>query len=245
MKRKLCIFLILILTLSFGMVSAQAATVTDRVVILEQAIGLEAGTDALIARIAYLEAQLGVIAAAGATIEDRIAALEAILGVAPAAEEAANPLDKVVYGEADNLIDFDYFSMDGEVEIGKPGYTGCETDNYGNNYATRIYPDDLSCAIEYRLDDDYKAFTGTIYVNAKATREGKNHYWDNASVSIYGDDVLLYQTTGFEPKSEPLPIAVDVDGVTFLKIVFNQAVYTYSTNYEKPLVVLGNPAVVK
>ena len=87
MKRKLCIFLVLVLALSFGMVSAQAATVVDRVVVLEQAIGLEAGTDALIDRIAYLETQLG-ITAAGGTVEDRVAALEAVLGLAPAAEEA-------------------------------------------------------------------------------------------------------------------------------------------------------------
>lgn len=244
MKRKLCIFLILILTLSFGMVSAQAATVVDRVVILEQAIGLEAGSDALISRIEYLEAQLGVAAAAGATIEDRIAALEAILGVAPAAEEAA---ETVMYKDSTPLTSIGYFTKERGFYESEAGKSNHDTDNYGTLYSTMIYSDEKHTFGEYLLGGNYKEFTASIYVNANALKEGTDHFWDTATISIYGDDVLLYQATGFDAKDEPLPVSVNIEGVKFLKIEFNQAVYSLSSFAfnGQPLVVLGNPAVVK
>ncbi len=242
MKRKLCILLVLILTLSFGMVSAQAATVADRVVILEQAIGLEAGTDALIARIEYLETQLGVAAAAGATIEDRVAALEAVLGVAPAAEEAA-----VMYKDSTPLTSIGYFTKEHGFYESEAGKSDHDTDNYGTLYSTLIYSDEKHTFGEYLLGGNYKEFTASIYVNANALKDGTDHFWNTATVSIYGDDVLLYQTTGFDAKDEPLPVSVNIEGVKFLKIEFNQAVYSLSsfTFNGQPLVVLGNPAVVK
>lgn len=119
-----------------------------------------------------------------------------------------------------------------------------DNDNYGNYYSDLIYAGTSEGMIEYRLDDNYTAFNTTLYVTGPATKEGHDHYWDTATISVYGDDVLMYRIAGFTPKSAPQPVNLNIEGVKFLKITFDHACY-YRHGMEEPLVALGNPMLVK
>ncbi len=239
MKRKIAI-LLLVLLLAFGSISASAATVIDRLAALESAIGIPATNNNLIDRLHHLERQLGVTPAAGSTIEDRLAALESLMGTGSSyiAFDNAEYVDRIL------LDEIGYFMKDDCVRV--PNATNLySTDNYGNDYSTLVYSVELDGSIEYQLNGAYTIFLGTLFVPDQAVKTGHDHHWTTASVSFYGDDELLFTTTEkFEAKSEPLPVILDVSGISYLKVVFHDANY-YNTGRTHPLVALGDPAVVE
>ena len=99
-----------------------------------------------------------------------------------------------------------------------------ETDNYG-----QTHQDILSCSyspgsIEYLLNGAYDRFEANLFVpQDTAYRITKPNYyaWSTASVTIYADDSVIYSRTGgFSAKTEPIPIDLNITGVQFLKISF-------------------------
>ena len=239
MKRKISLLMVLIMILSFGALSAQAATVVQRLEKLETAISLPLPDETIISRVQYLELQLGLTPAKGATFEARIAALEAALGVG-----VSYPMfDNGVYAETVPLTSIGYFTKDDHVLEAEGGYTRFDTDNYGNAYGTLIHASVSEGGIEYRLDKEYSALMCTLYVTDTAVKEGHDHQWQNAAINFYADDVLIYSATGFTAKSEPLPLMLDVQDVQFLRIEFDRVCY-YNTGREHPLVAVGNPMLV-
>ena len=182
----------------------------------------------------------GSISASAATVIDRLAALESLMGTGSSyiAFDNAEYVDRIL------LDEIGYFMKDDCVRV--PNATNLySTDNYGNDYSTLVYSVELDGSIEYQLNGAYTIFLGTLFVPDQAVKTGHDHHWTTASVSFYGDDELLFTTTEkFEAKSEPLPVILDVSGISYLKVVFHDANY-YNTGRTHPLVALGDPAVVE
>lgn len=240
MKRVISLVLALVMLLSVGTALAQPATMMDRVAQLEAAVGLNGGTKTLIQRADELERQLGIVPAVGATLEARVAALEAALGLgAP----GSLPFDESLYVNATSLADLDYFTKDDWVYM-LEDYFLYEEDNYGNIYDAMLVSCTEEGAIEYRLGGDYRLFIGYVYVPDYALKNGYHHYWDTAELSIYGDDQLLFTISGFNEKTEPVPFALNVEGVKFLKVVFDHTIL-YHQGSGSPLAAIGKPALVK
>ena len=151
--------------------------------------------------------------------------------------------DNGVFADTTDLTSIGYFAEEDRIIEAEAGNM-FDNDNYGNHYSRLIYAGTSEGMIEYRLDDNYTAFNTTLYVTGPATKDGHDHYWDTATISVYGDDVLMYRITGFTPKSAPQPINLNIEGVKFLKITFDHACY-YRHGMEEPLVALGNPVLVK
>lgn len=237
--KKLLVLLAILLTLSLGIASVQAATVVERLDALEAIIGFPSSPDSLIARIAFLESQMGIVPAANASLDERITTLENVLGIA-----IAEPVfDNGSYAESTSLTSLEPFDQEGRVDV--PNYeTRFHTDNYGNVYTDYIGSGKQECSIEYRLDEPYRAFSATLYVSAPSVKEGYGHSWENATVSVYGDDVLLYTITGTSKKAEPFDFLLDITGVKFLKISFDDACY-YRDGIGSTLLTVGNPTLLK
>ena len=227
----LCVFALLLTSLV-----AQAETVVDRIGTLEEILGMSAGDVPLEARLRYLEEQLGITAAPGATLEERISALEAALGVG-GGSDSSGEVYPLQYMEPFAEEDFRVNTESGRMLFG--------TDNYGTQYATVLYSDaNLYGWVDYYLGGEYTSFMGTLYINGRAVKEGYSHAWGSASFSIYGDGKLLYSTSGFDSYQKPQTISVDVTGVEFLRIQFDQNYY-YDTGLSCPLACLGDPQLIK
>ncbi len=122
------------------------------------------------------------------------------------------------------LTDIDIFS--GNAAINPSDYN---KDNYGEIYSNSLA---LSDAVEYYIGKEYAIFDATIYVTDVAKdfeySDYRVEFWDSMTISVYGDDKLLYTKTGFNPKDKPLDITVDVTDVEFLKIVYAEQFYGFT-----------------
>ena len=121
-------------------------------------------------------------------------------------------------------------------------------DNYDNVYASCIYGygtvfDNEDPYIEYHVGKEYTNLSCTVYV-VKSARTVNPDYagWDIATLSIYGDDVLLYTCSDFSPKYKPIDISVDISNVEFLKICFLNADYP-NEGSRHPILGIGNPTI--
>lgn len=96
------------------------------------------------------------------------------------------------------------------------------TDNYENTYkyglrvlSWRAYSS-AEDDIRYFLGDNFSMFSGTC-----AMKKTQRNEPDCGYIEIYGDDVLLYTSPTMESDTPPQSFAVDVSGVSFLRITFH------------------------
>lgn len=150
-------------------------------------------------------------------------------------------IDEEQHINATPLVNLEYFTKKGGVNS---GHTFDYTDNYDNTYPNCITPfDSGETFIEYYIDAKYTNLSGTLYITSHAKRINPEYYtWDIATFSVYGDDALLYSHTGFTTKDEPIPVNVDITGVKFLKIYFNDAHY-YDEGMSESLIGFGDPMI--
>lgn len=139
------------------------------------------------------------------------------------------------------LTDIEYFSKSSSIQ--EDNWVD-STDNYGTVYPHSITPFDSGTTyIEYYLGRQYAKFSGVLYVISHAKSINPSYYtWDIATISIYGDDILLYTNTGFTTKDQPININIDISEVDFLKISFEDAHY-FDTGISESLIGLGNPTI--
>lgn len=98
-------------------------------------------------------------------------------------------------------------------------YDGSLTDSFGNGYVGgyRLHTSaNPGCAI-FNLNYKYSTFSCSIITNC-----------EDASFSIYVDNVLKYQTTNLSKLDGPLPIEIDVKNGQQLKVIANDNTYSYS-----------------
>lgn len=117
-------------------------------------------------------------------------------------------------------------------------------DRYGGIYTACLGPRDDSGYIEYLLNREYTWLQTVLYVTGADLNPYYDYYWDYAACRIYGDEQLLFDMTGIDPKAEPQWLNLNVCGVRFLRIEFDKAAY-FNTGAGRPLVLLGNPALVR
>ncbi len=91
------------------------------------------------------------------------------------------------------------------------------------------------CEAEFLLNGEYRALRANLYIRKKAMSDMTADLLAQAQITIYGDDRLLYSSPTLGLRDEPMAFSVDVSGVKFLKIVFDES---YG-------VVLGEPVLVK
>lgn len=139
------------------------------------------------------------------------------------------------------LTDIEYFSK--SISVGEAYWYDC-TDNYGTVYPHSITASDSGTKyIEYYLGGQYAKFSGVLYVTSHARSINPSYYtWNIATVSIYGDDHLLYTNVGFTNKDQPIEISIDISEVDFLKIAFENTYYT-DEGLSSSLIGLGSPTV--
>lgn len=120
------------------------------------------------------------------------------------------------------------------------------TDNYGNSYNYV-----LACnngygdydEVEYYLGEKYKELTGTFYITKASVDDVGNFESNQPEIRIYGDDKLLYTKNGCTSKDTPEEFRVDLNGVEFLKVVFDGAYYNEGFGWKRPLIVMGEPVL--
>lgn len=138
--------------------------------------------------------------------------------------------------EADKLLsDLDYFSS-GQQYIWGSG----DWENYSRNQITK-WPDGkkdnegnvynnglhfkllgagtgatygLSAYQEYILDGKYRKFQGRFVLDYNS----RSNNWANATLYVYGDDRLIYQSKPMQKGVRPIDFTIDVSGVNKLKI---------------------------
>lgn len=115
-------------------------------------------------------------------------------------------------------------------------------DRYGNIYISCMGPRDDTGYIEYLLNCEYTRLEAVLYVTGADLNPYYDYYWDYATCRIYGDDQLLFDITGIDPKAEPLLLDLDLSDVRFLRIEFDKAAY-FNTGAGRPLILLGNPTL--
>ena len=115
------------------------------------------------------------------------------------------------------LKDLDVFAGDvgvktkDSVEFGGTYYNKYLTDNAGNVYENYIF---LNGDASYILNGKYSNFKGTHYL--------ANGYLNSTTLErivVYGDDELLYATSGMTKGTMPEDFNIDVSNVMVLKIV--------------------------
>lgn len=235
MKTKRVFRIVLAVIMILSLAGAQAATVADRVQALESAVGMAAQDPTLEGRVRYLEEQLGVVPAPGATMEDRISALEATLGLG-----GGSGYDNGAYEDTTVLSDLPYFTKQ-DFTVDSDSFLYAD-DNYGNTYGSQYYSDEDTGYVEYNLDRRYTVLTGTLYVTDRALKEGYGHKWESLTFSVYGDGKLLYTTRGFNDHQRPMELRIDVSGVEFLQIRFDDNYY-YDTGMTWPIAIFGDPVL--
>ena len=232
------IILLLAFVLALSCASAETVPAAERLQALEAAAGISSNSNSLVGRVLYLEYHLGVHSAEGTPLADRIGALEDALGMTV----NGVPFDNGEYMEWIPLKSIGYFTKDDAVREtdGETAYNN----SYGGRYTRLIYTAETEGSIEYCLGGGYSLFTASIYVPERAVKSGHDHHWSTATVSVYGDGELMYTIRGFDPRSEPVGVTLDVAGVDFLKIAFDDACY-YDTGRAHPLAILGDPMLAE
>lgn len=113
------------------------------------------------------------------------------------------------------LADLDYFQKEGYREVFVPFEE--KEDNLGekHTHVMRLirYGSDSPCSATYYINGKYKCFSGTFFVE-KEDRDKDSV----ATVSVYGDDVLLYTFPQLAKDSLPSTFSIDITGVTMLRI---------------------------
>lgn len=168
-----------------------------------------------------------------------VAFLKEAMDILPTDNAVANEYELWKSRQPMLLTDLEPFSKDLNANINSSLH---EVDNYGSVYASNLGLEGWS-SIEYYIGSDYSKLTCTLYITENAKGYDEEAYagsWSNLTISIYGDDVLLYTKTGFNTKDKPLDISVDVKDVEFLKIVSsnNGFIYWYGV-----AVGIGNPTL--
>ena len=112
-----------------------------------------------------------------------------------------------------------------------------DTDNYGQTHQDILNCSFSSGSIEYLLGGEYDRFEANLFVpqDTAYSITNPNYYaWNDASVTIYADDSVIYSKTGgFSAKTEPIAIDLDITGVQFLKISFENtgAIDTFGVSH--------------
>ncbi len=121
------------------------------------------------------------------------------------------------------LADMEALTEDRVYSADKKGYSILES-NYGDIYSSCIYADYHDGYIRYALDQQYDTFSGTVYV----TKEGRGYeeslgYWEDASILVFGDDMLLGEWHDLSPKTKPIDFEINTKGIYDLKIYMSYA----------------------
>ena len=151
-----------------------------------------------------------------------------------------------LYHETEQLTDLEYFDVD-TVAVNRSSFVD-GTDQYGKKHSCNLHQSDrgTDCYIEYYLDGQYTGLEGTLYLVKWALEDVSEDDIAMAGFSVYGDDRLLMKSSGFNKKTKPEKISVDITGVEFLKIRFDNAAYTdYSILVGKPILAFGEPLLIK
>lgn len=141
------------------------------------------------------------------------------------------------------LTDLSYFRKDKNgIVIDSSSYT---TDNFNGVHSGVIHSTyqgvSYGGSVEYHLAGQYQTLNGTLYLTkaAKDNANDGNGGWDGSSVSIYGDDQILFtKTGGFHAKMDPIDFSLDVSNVEYLKITIS-CYYNHSGS-KSPLAALGD-----
>ena len=118
-----------------------------------------------------------------------------------------------------------------------------EGTNYPNGIACRVY-DERS--IEYKLDGKYKYLSGILFITAFGAGSYNGDRWDKMSFAIYADDREIfpgdtYPRPAYGKQMQAIKITdLDIEGVTRIKFVFNNASDNWQGN---PLICFGVPRV--
>ena len=129
-------------------------------------------------------------------------------------------IDSEYEGIIKNQSEIPYSILDFESTYTKVKNSKRLTDNFGNKYSNAIYNrvdyshGNITPIYDYILNKRFKMFTGTIYVPEGLT-------FDNpVRMHIYTDDSIAYTSPAFTSETAPVRFAVDVSGVTNLKITY-------------------------
>lgn len=235
-NRKILCVLLGTLFLLLPVMNAGASTLTQRLEAVESELGISTA-GSLAERIAALEASLGISPSPGATTADRITALEKDAGLP--AESGNNP-----EGPADELrlplSSLEPFTC--SYMTTSFNEWRCE-DKYNNLYTSTLFSDASlgfgDNVVEYLLGNEYRELHGVFYIPHKLSSFVEEKDLLMANVKIYGDDRLLYTMPGMHMKDEPLAFHVNVSGVRFLKIAFENA-----QDISGPYVIMGNAELI-
>ncbi len=232
MKKMNAVFAILMAALLMltNVAPACAASLTERLDAVEAELGIS-GEGSLADRISAAEKALGINASADATSADRVAALERDLGFASAdADKPGTPLDSLDAFSVSYVST--YFSIKQYV------------DSYNGSHTATIFPECTlgfgDSEIEYLLGGAYTTLRGVFYIPKNSLPNIDAIDILRAKVLIYGDDELIYTMPSLGLKDEPLEFSVDVSGVKFLKIAFQDAAILNG-----PYIVMGDAELVK
>ena len=140
-----------------------------------------------------------------------------------------------------DLTSIGYFTKEDRIIEGNSTHVNA-TDSFGNTYASLIYSDTEEGMIEYRLGGAYETLEATVYIPTYALQNGWDHMWDTAEISIYADNQFVGTISGFTSHDAPLPIAIDVEGVQFLRFEFDDVCFYYMGR-ANALAVIGNPTL--
>lgn len=147
------------------------------------------------------------------------AAIKVLLGGSAAVQEDKEILQKIEEYQSYQPIPLAELEYDLRKKLKDSGYTfrrqENEKDNLGNAHLDVLelvqYQEDYWQT--YRLDGKYKTFSGTLFLG---------HLYRNtddvAYISIYGDDVLLYEAPAITAGVDPFSFSVDISNVKSLKI---------------------------
>lgn len=232
MKRMLiCLLAAVVLTALLP--AALAATVNDRIDAVERELGINHGDQPLNVRVSLAESALGLFAGDDQTIIERLEALEQQLGM----DGNAAPMPAPFPEEAVSLADLEPFSND-SIAIGFR--ESCSTDSYGGDHVDMLMPYLDEGVVEYLLNGEYSELRATVYIPRASMSEITTSDLGRVKLVVYGDDKVLYTLPKLGLKDEPLDISVDLTGVKFMRIAFENDYVSFKT-----IVVLGDAVLVK
>ena len=235
-QKRLCVLLCTLFLLMPGRMAC-AASLPERVAALEAELGMSA-EGSIGERITALENMLGIEPAPGTASVDRIAALEKDLGLTenPAGKnERGGPEDSVLLSSLEPFT-CSYVFTDFSTRQYK--------DMYGGQHPSTLFSEASlgfgDNEVEYLLDGAYREMRGVLYIPKGLSSLVEDVDVLRAKVKIYGDDRLLYISPAMQRKDEPSPLRVDLTGVRFLKIVFEDA-----QDIGGPYIVIGDAELIR
>lgn len=230
MRKKALSVLFAALFCLLPLVSASAATLTERLEAIETELSITAN-GSLIERIAAAESAVGITPPEGATSADRIAALEKDLAIV-----SGGPIDVPTPLTSLKPFTISYVS----TNFNEKNYE----DSFNGVHLTMITPTASlgfgDHEIEYLLNGEYKKLRGNLYIPKSALGTLTNIDILRVKFFIYGDDQLLYTMPALTLKDEPVSFSLNVSNVKFLKIAFDEA-----CTIAGPYIVLGDAELVK